>query len=171
MRLIQEMSDNYWKNNIFFAILFLIFASGCVTTKDATYLQEYPNSEYSNEYVPPEDYLIQPNDNLYIRVSTPDPSRSALFNATEEGGTMRADESSAHLLSYPVQLDGTVDLPYVGIIEVGGKTIPEAKVAIMVVLSDYVTDASLTVKLVNNYVTILGEVVAPGMYLIYKDRE
>ena len=83
---------------------------------------------------------------------------------------MRADEASAQLLSYPVELDGTVDLPYVGSIEVGGKSVADAKKAIEVVLAEYVTDASLTVKLVNNYVSVLGEVRTPGMYPIYKER-
>jgi len=144
--------------------------SACVTNKHATYLQEYENSEYSGEYAPPEDYLIKPNDNLYIRVTTLDPRQADIFNALGDGGLMRADEASAQLMSYPVELDGTVDLPYVGSIEVGGKTVQEAKVTIEAVLAEYVTDASLTVKLVNNYVSVLGEVRAPGMYPIYKER-
>ncbi|MEA3461139.1 MAG: polysaccharide biosynthesis/export family protein [Bacteroidota bacterium] len=150
--------------------VFLIGLSSCVTNEMVTYLQEQEDSPYSGEFTPPEDYLIKPNDNLYIRVTTLDPSYANIFNAMGDQGYMTADEASAHLLSYPVENDGTVDLPYVGIIEVAGKTIKEAKQAIETVLAEYVTDASLTVKLVNNYVSVVGEVREPGLYPIYKDR-
>jgi polysaccharide export outer membrane protein len=136
-----------------------------------TYLQEHEVSPYSGEYTPPEDYLIRPNDNLYIRVTTLDPSYASLFNAMgQQGGYIQADEAAAQLISYPVELDGTVDLPYVGPIEVAGKTLKQAKKDIEVILAEYVTDASLTVKLMNNYVSVVGEVNDPGLYPIYKER-
>lgn len=144
--------------------------NSCVTTKKTTYLQEYKRSDFSIEYTPPETYLIQPNDNLYIRVSTPDPRLSSLFNAMPERGSMTVDEQSADLLSYAVQLDGSVEIPYIGSIAVAGKTLSEAKDDIEAILVDYVTDAAITVKLVNNYVSILGEVNQPGLYPIYKER-
>lgn len=144
--------------------------NSCVTLEKATYLQENELSEYSDKYVPPENYTIQPNDDLYLRVSTPDPRLSAIFNVVDQNGMLRADEASAQLISYPVEQDGTVDLPYVGSIEVVGKTLTEAKKAIEEVLVGYVVDASVSVKLVNNYVSVLGAVTVPGLYPIYKQR-
>ena len=157
---------------IFLFLIVSILLNGCVTNSKITYLQEYPESGYSDEYTPPENYLIQPNDNLYIRVSTLDPRFSSFFNPImgDGGGGARMDEQSANLLSYPVQEDGHVEIPYVGTIHVAGKTLQEAKAVIQLEFLDYVTDAQLTVRLVNNYVSILGEVNAPGMYPIYKRR-
>ena len=152
------------------SLVLLIALGGCVTNKEATYLQDYEESVYSGEFFPPEDYLIKPNDNLYIRVTSLDPNLSMIFNAMGERGLMRADEASAQLMSYPVELDGTVDIPYAGPVQVAGMTLQEAKKDIAVILNEYIRDASLTVKLVNNYVSILGEVRDPGMYPIYKDR-
>lgn len=142
----------------------------CVTNKKTTLLQEYKESEYTTEYTPPETYLIQTNDNLYIRVATPDPRLSEIFNVMPVGGIMGNAGESTHLLSYPVQLDGTIELPYLGTIPVEGKTLTEAKQAIEIELAQFVSDASISVKIVNNYVTVLGEVNTPGMYPIYKDR-
>jgi len=156
--------------NIFLILLGSGLLNSCITTKKTAYLQEKERSIYPAELFTPETYRIQPNDNLYIYVSTPDPSLSAIFNAAPAGGVMRMEESTANLLSYPVQLDGTVDLPYIGSVEVAGKTLNEAKNTIQMEIIDYVTDASITVKLVNNYVSVLGEVNAPGMYPIYKER-
>ena len=147
-----------------------VLLNGCVTTKKTTYLQEYKKSEYSGEYVPPDDYLIRTNDNIYLNVATPDPRLSAMFNAMGEGGNMGFDEATAQIYSYPVDIDGTVDLPYIGIIHVAGLTLVQAKKVIAEELSDYLNDATITVKLVNNQVTVLGEVRTPGVYPIYKDR-
>ena len=152
------------------SLFIMLLLSGCVATKDATYLQEYDESPYSGEYVPPIDYKIKTNDNLYIQVKSLDPTLALMFNAMDGAGAMRGDEASNQLLSYAVDVEGNVDLPYVGKVSVVGKTITEAKDAIGNVLEDYLRDASLTVKLVNNYVSILGEVRNPGMYVIYKDR-
>jgi polysaccharide export outer membrane protein len=80
------------------------------------------------------------------------------------------DESTADLLSYPVQMDGTIEIPYIGPVEVTGLTLSEAKTEIEKLIADYVTDAAITIRLVNNYVSILGQVNAPGMYPIYKQR-
>jgi polysaccharide export outer membrane protein len=150
-----------------------VLLTGCVTNEKITYLQEYPETTYEDEYAPPDAYRIQPNDNVYIRVSTLDPRFSAFFNPSFDtggsGGT-RMDESSADLMSYPVQQDGTIEIPYIGSVEVVGLTLVEAKAVIEDLMKDYVTDAAITIRLVNNYVSILGEVRRPGMYPIYKQH-
>lgn len=166
---------NSWQKRLPFRALIIItlgvfLLNGCVTTRRTAYLQEYKESEYSGEYVPPEDYLIQPNDNIYLNVATPDPRTSAMFNAMGESGNMGFDEATAQIYSYVVEIDGTCSLPYIGSIFVAGKTIAEAKVLIESELSDYVNDATITVKLVNNNVTVLGEVRTPGIYPLYKER-
>ncbi len=170
MKIFKKSKRSVSTNISMLSLVLLILLGACVTTKEATYLQEYEDSTYTGEYVPPEDYLIKPNDNLYIRVTSLDPALAIMFNAMGDGGAMRGDEASNQLMSYPVELDGTVDLPYVGAVPVAGMTLLEAKSAIATVLEDYLRDASLTVKLVNNYVSILGEVRAPGMFIIYKER-
>ena len=149
-----------------------ILISGCVTNEKITYLQEYPESSYEEGYSPPETYKIQPNDNVYIRVATLDPRFSAFFNQSFESGSggTRMDESSADLMSYPVQEDGTIEIPYIGSVEVVSLTLSEAKAVIEDLMKDYVTDAAITIRLVNNYVSILGFVNVPGLYPIYKQR-
>lgn len=118
--------------------------------------------------VTPADYKIMPNDNLFIRIITPDPQWSALFNQqTGEGGpTMEG----ALLSSYPVDLDGNIEIPYVGKLLVAGNTLSEIKANLGVALKSYVTDAAIVVRMVDNNISILGEVFAPGRYPITKDR-
>jgi polysaccharide export outer membrane protein len=111
-----------------------------------------------------------PYDNLYIRVITPDPQWSVLFNTMPVGAGGAVTEESAALFGYPVDIEGKIEMPFVGKIEVGGETLSEIKVELDSVFKNYVTDAAITVRLVNNFITILGEVRAPGRYLLSKDR-
>lgn len=166
--------SNSWKHHPSFQTLIIIvlgglLLNGCVTNKKTTYLQEYEESDYSPYYVPPEDYKIFMGDNIYLNVSTPDPRQSAMFNAMGEG-TQGFDEATAQIYSYAVQIDGTVELPYIGVLKVAGKTLKEVKSLIEDELADYVNDATVTLKLVNNIVTVLGEVTNPGVYPLYQDR-
>jgi len=154
--------------------IIMIFSS-CVSRKKLTYLQ-YANT--SGDYgitgddlratVTPAAYKIMPYDNLYIRVITPDPQWSALFNA--ETGAMGLTQESAGLSGYPVDAIGDIEIPYVGKVNVAGKTLSEVKVELDSTFKNYVTDAAITIRLVNNAVSIIGEVNAPGRYVLYKDR-
>ncbi|MFH0755869.1 MAG: polysaccharide biosynthesis/export family protein [Bacteroidota bacterium] len=155
------------------AILSLVIGmtTSCVTNRQVTYLQDLPESEIPTEFYTPEEYLIQQGDNLFIRVTTPDPRFSEMFNTLPvTSATVSSTEQSVDLLAYPVQADGTVDIPYLGSVFVEGKTLTEAKDILQDALVDYITDASISVKLVNNYLSILGEVTNPGLYPIYKDH-
>jgi polysaccharide export outer membrane protein len=109
-----------------------------------------------------------PFDNLYIRVITPDPQWSALFNL--DTGTGALTQESASLSGYSVDIDGNIEIPFVGKVKVADKTLSKVKVELDSIFRNYVTDATITVKLVNNAVSIIGEVNSPGRYLIYKDR-
>jgi polysaccharide export outer membrane protein len=149
----------------------ILMIASCVTVKKTSYLQEYADSPYPDEPAVPETYIIQPNDNLFIRVTTPDPQWSAMFNTVAAGSTtVGHSEVSVDLLSYTVNEDGTVEIPYLGAIPVVGKTLKETRILLETALADYVTDAAITVKLVNRFVSVLGEVNRPGRYPIYQDQ-
>lgn len=147
-----------------------LMMASCVTNKKLVYLQ----SEGAREEfiaITPATYIIQPYDNLFIKVVTPDPNLSDMFNtmsATSYGYSV--NELSADMLSYSVADDGTIELPYAGKFIAAGKTMSMIKSDLETVLKNYITDAVVTVKMVNNYISIIGEVQRPGRYPIYKDR-
>lgn len=162
---------------ILVSISLILMLSSCVSRKKLTYLQY---SDSSTEYdisasdtrtsVTPASYKIMPYDILFIRVLTPDPQWSVLFNIMPVGQGGAMTEESASLVGYPVDGGGNIEIPFVGIVEVGGKTLSEIKIILDSIFKNYVTDASITVRLVNNYISILGEVNAPGRYHLTKDR-
>ncbi len=156
-------------------ILSLILLLGsCISQKKLTYLNYHGKSDnlispssVLTASITPEAYRIMVNDYLFIRVITPDPQWSALFNMQAgEGGIT---QESAALSSYPVDLNGDIEIPFVGKVNVAGKTLTEIKSELEKVFKNYVTDAAITVRMVDNNVSIIGEVTAPGKYPITKE--
>lgn len=157
---------------IVFIFLIITILTSCVTNKDLTYLQYAGDSPPDTvTSVTPAAYRVQPFDNLYIRVVTPDPSLSDMFNTlqtTRYGITIT--EQSADLISYRVDSSGAILIPYAGRIMVAGKNLENITREVEVALKEYISDAAVSVKLINNYVSLIGEIQRPGRYLIYKDR-
>lgn len=163
---------------VFLNLLSLILIlSSCITHKKLTYLRYSEELDRSvtpesdiRIHVTPSAYKIMPYDNLFIRVLTPDPQWSALFNIMPVGAGGAVTEESAGLFGYPVDGDGYIEIPFVGKVKSAGKTLSELKVELDSTFKNYVTDAAITVRLVNNYISLLGEVKAPGRYPLTKDR-
>jgi polysaccharide biosynthesis/export protein len=156
---------------LFNTVTVLIILNSCITTKKLTYLQSTEIPPDSSMAILPEDYKIQPFDNIFIRVVTPDPQWSNMFNTVQtnsSGSTIT--EQSADLISYSVDSDGNIEMPFAGTFKVAGKSLRAIKTDLETGLKAYVSDAAVTVKMINNYINIIGEVTRPGRYQIYKDR-
>lgn len=157
--------------NLLLLVILTLNISSCVTNKKLTYLQSesVPTGEITG--VTPSDYKVLPYDNLFIRVVTPDPKVSEMFNTLPTSTySVSVTEQSADMISYPVDGNGDINLPYIGKINVAGKTLGALNTELEGKLREYVADPAVTVKMINNYVSLLGEVNNPGKYPIYKDR-
>ena len=141
-----------------------------MTNRKLTYLQhtrDIPDIEFGT--VTPSAYEIRPYDILFIRVVTPDPQWSEIYNPQiGAGGSMT--QESASLFGYNVDDEGFIEIPYIGKVRVAGKTLAEIKVDLDEIFQNYITDGSVTLRMVNNYVSIIGEVSSPGRYPLTKDR-
>ena len=149
----------------------MIFITSCVTKKQVTYLQTPSKKIPSYEAYKPENYTVKPGDELYINVEPLMEEEQGFLSSSRQisGGSMVGRTLS--LLSYLVYDDGTIDFPYVGTIMVEGLTTREIRKKIADVLDDYLMEqAKITVKLVNRYVSIIGDVKSPGRYEIYEEQ-
>jgi len=162
---------------ILISLSIILIMSSCVSKKKLTYLQYSDKSGGYNKSitepgtsVTPAAYKVMAFDNLFIRVITPDPQWSSLFNIMPVGAGGAVTEESAALFGYPVDVDGYIEIPFVGKVEVAGETLSVIKSKLDSIFKNYVTDAAITIRLVNNYVSIIGEANRPGRYLIPKDR-
>ncbi|MFB6317411.1 polysaccharide biosynthesis/export family protein [Saccharicrinis sp. FJH54] len=157
------------------SLVLLLFAmlsvTSCVTKKQITYLQSPTKKIPSYEDYKPENYKVEPGDELYINVEPLMEEEQGFLSTSRQiaGGSMVGRTLS--LLSYLVYDDGTIDFPYVGTIKVEGLTTREIRQKIMDVLDDYLMEqAKVTVKLVNRYISIIGDVKSPGRYEIYEEQ-
>ena len=153
-------------------LILTITLSSCVTRRKLTYLQSDSfKGDTMIVTVTPTDYKVLPYDNLFIRVVTPDPRVSEMFNTLPATSySISVTEQSADMISYPVNGEGNMFLPYIGRIHVAGKTLSAITSEVRTALVGYLADPAVTVKMINNYVSLLGEVQQPGKYPIYKDR-
>lgn len=166
------------RNTVLVLFIFMILVqSSCITQKKLTYLKYTENIDNSAVtennmlmHVTPAAYKIMPFDILYIRVITPDPQWSTVFNIMPVGAGGAFTEESAALIGYPVDDKGYIEIPFVGKVQAGGKTLSELKTELDSTFINYLTDAAITIRLVNNYVSIIGEVSRPGRYALTKDR-
>lgn len=143
--------------------------ASCVTNKNTQYLQMADDDVATYELFQPESYILQPGDELYIKIEplTPEVENFLEANQTSSGSAM---SQSLYLYSYEIFTDSCIDYPFIGKIKLAGITTRAARKKVEDAMKDYVLkDGKVTVKLVNKYVSILGEVKSPGKYTIYKE--
>jgi polysaccharide biosynthesis/export protein len=151
-------------------LLLIAFAS-CAPHREMVYLQDKAGQGNFVE-VNPTDYQIRPNDILHIRVLTLDKESREMFNADDSRLTTGGYGSnmSMYIYGYSVNAAGEVQLPVVGAVNVGGQSLEVAQQTIQKHLDEYLVGATVSVKMANFMVTVLGEVKSPGTYYVYDNE-
>jgi polysaccharide export outer membrane protein len=152
----------------FFIILTFTLLCSCVPQKKLIYIQPEDKKEIEKSFYVGSltQNLIQPGDELYIRVSSFDETSSIFSNTGREYLSM----TDVTLISYSVNEEGYVRLPYAGNVKLMNLTLDEASDYIEKSLKGYLNQPTVTIKFVNKKVTILGEVGNPGVYTFYDKR-
>ncbi len=147
------------------AVIMMIFMVSCVPTRQLTYFNDL--DDLAEPGVNPRlQKLIMPFDKLYIKVISIDPQTNQIFGTTEE----IRNGSSNGILGYLVDEAGNVNFPFVGNINVVSLTTAQAADKIEKALSDYVAKTSVSVKYIDNQVTVMGEVRSQGVYPFIQDK-
>jgi polysaccharide export outer membrane protein len=148
-------------------LLSIVFTVSCVPVKELSYFNDI-NEIQEPTVNPRTQKLIMPFDKLYINVLSIDPQTSQIFNNVDE---MRYSTSTDNgIIGYLVDEKGTINFPFVGKITVGNMTTAQASVKIHDALNDYVSNTSITVKFVDNQITVVGEVQRQGVYTFSHDK-
>jgi len=169
----MKNSNKRFSRSILFITLTALIFSSCVPQKKIKYLQLKDEAEVKSEYVNEKkiEYKIQPGDNLYIKIVSIDEKTSNLFNTADNryANTMTSD-AGVYLNSYTVNEHGYVDFPLIGKVLVLNLTVEEVKNKLQEALNEYLNETVVIVKMVNFYVTMIGEFNRPGEYRIYQDE-
>jgi len=153
--------------------LILIHLTSCVTQKNVEILQDDESVSKSYTETNIEDYHIKPFDELYIEISSLDEAAATVFtsSASQQFSSQGSIQPyGASLVSYTVDKTGQLLLPLIGQIQVKDKTIPQAIEIIKDSLYNILNQPIVKMKLVNRFVSVLGEVRNPGHFAYSQEK-
>ena len=150
-------------------ILIILIFSSCSTKKDVLLLQDIKNSsEYSFKF---KSIKIQPDDILKIKISSKSVGLTSLYNPQQytSGGI---SIEGYQLEGYVVNSEGYINIPSLSPVLVKGLTLIEASKKIRNLLKeeDVLRNATVDIKILNAYFTVIGEVNAPGRYFFLENE-
>lgn len=146
----------------------LIIMTAVISCVPATKLSYFNDIDDLKEPVanPKTEKVIMPFDRLYIRVLSIDPQTSQIFNFAEDS---RYDLSGS-IVGYLVNDAGNISFPFIGEINVANMTTSQAGAKIQTSLNEYVPNTSIIVKLIDNKVSVIGEVQRQGTYSFSQEK-
>ncbi|MCH9661818.1 MAG: polysaccharide biosynthesis/export family protein [Bacteroidetes bacterium] len=163
--------------HIVYFFLIAICLSSCIPTKRITYLQEELSTE-TDSLIPirkmQEDYRLQINDLLSIRVKALDDNLVNIFNPVSDNNPNATREESLYYEGFKVDNQGNIRIPTIGKMQVLGLTVDEVRLKIeAILLRDYFKEEAnvfVTVKIAGIRYTINGEIGRSGSNIIYRDQ-
>jgi polysaccharide export outer membrane protein len=160
-----------------FLLLFTALLVSCRQQKELIYFNGLGAEDIQNQTtIDQESYCIRANDILYIKVLTLDEKINMMFNQASGtnqsvgGGNQMYGEETLYFTGFSVRDDGNVEIPMIGLVNVKGKTIDEAKAIIEKKALEQLKEPIVQVKLGSFKVTMLGEVRQPGVKFFYNKR-
>ena len=164
---------NYKKLLLLFVCPLLFI--GCTSYKQAVYLRGDDTAAILEQKNTLYEYRVMPKDELTITISTSDPAASVPFYRKIGQDRSLAPNhqgmNNAKLLDYLVDNDGNIDYPVLGKLRVQGLTTRECEAMIRKALLEYLSEEpTVTVRVSNFKVSVLGEVNHPGTFKVEDER-
>ena len=165
----------FLKGFIFFCLMLTL---GCKSSEELNreflYFQNNIDTVRSIKINEP---VILPNDILTIQVfiKSLNQDQALPFNLPSSGASGGSGPSAGagktgDLAGYLVELDGTIEMPIIGVVKVAGLTKTQLQVVLKEKLSAYIREPSVIIRFSSLKVNILGEVKVPGNYNFQRDR-
>jgi polysaccharide biosynthesis/export protein len=157
--------------NLFIIIsMFLIGLTSCVNQKELQYFQGDFDSTALSKYNIPEP-IIQPNDLLSILIYSDNPEATTLYNQPSLNQTGNANANvQVPITGYLVDSDGNIFIQGVGKVKVAGLTKIQLIQELGKKFEGILQNPHFNVRFLNFRVTVLGDVVRPGVYTIPTER-
>lgn len=131
-------------------------------------LKENTPTLYNTSY---QEYELQPNDVLSIKVLSVQPELTEQFNIINPNNAFGiSGPSSLYLSGYSINKEGNIRLPILGDVKVAGLTPQQAEERVQRDLDKYINDATVVLKLISFKISVLGEVRNPGHFYVYNEQ-
>lgn len=153
--------------NLIFLLFIVAVGASCVPAKKLVYLQDGDELKHRKEIpkdsilrthtMDVQEYRIQPLDMLSINFESITDEEYDFFSKVTPA--MRAGGGNNQLLSgIIVDIEGNIEYPVVGKVNLAGLTVFEAQNKLQKVANQYLNDVVVRIRLLNFRFTVLGEV-------------
>jgi len=154
-------------------MLWLALMGSCAKQQDYVYFQRQANDSILRQQAKPIAPVLRPGDIVSITVTAIDPDVVKPFNmggglATAGGNGAAVGASSFH--GYLIDDKGQVEFPVLGSVNLDGLTRVKAVALLREKIKPYVNNPIVDLKILNNKISILGEVRSPGVYPITNEQ-
>ncbi|MGN6492925.1 MAG: polysaccharide biosynthesis/export family protein [Agriterribacter sp.] len=143
-----------------FALSTVFFS--CGVGKKLAYLQDLNDTTRIQEVrvAAFEPLKLQPDDQVQVSITSKSPEGSQLFAMM---GTNITSGTSNQVIQnvYTISSKGTINMPLIGELTVGGLTTEQAREVVQKEAVQYVRDAMVGLSLMNFRITVMGEVTRP----------
>ena len=161
---------------LFLFLSALLALSSCVSSKDFVYLQDMQVGE-RYPFERKHEAVVHRDDRLSITVSCKQPELALPFNAQNAAvkvsstGEISASADGTDK-GYRVDVDGNIDFPMLGKINVEGRTLAEVTQIIKngIIEGNYIKNPLVAVDFLNFKYTVLGAVGSNGTFTVKGDR-
>ncbi len=167
------------KNMKIRSILLLLVATlaivSCRTRNDINYLQDVDKAA-TETAIRMENNTLQPGDQLVINIMAKDLDVVKPFNQNYSSGQILQNPQLSGNISpaipttsgpsYVIDQKGEIDFPVLGKVAAQGLTVDQFKSALVNRISRYIKEPTVSVKLNNFRVSVMGEVARPGEYIV-----
>lgn len=164
------------KMKVFLLLISVIFTS-CISNKKIVLLQDKTQKrpqdaviDHSFEMIN-KDFVLEADDIISVNINH---IQLSVTNETSLEGTteIRRLNSMMHpyIYGFTIQSNDTISLPMLGNLKLGGLTLEEAQDIITQTAVDIYSVPVVSVYLLNNTISVLGEVKRPGTYSVYENK-
>ena len=158
-----------------FYLFTLLLFSSCMSTKNTTYFQnkDQIDAALSKQLY---DAKIMPKDILQIQVFSLTPEASEPFNLLKMSSAASSSTTNTNqnsVFNYLVDNDGTIVMPIIGQVKVGGLSKNEAEELIKGKIKPYLSETEnvmVHVRMMNYKYAVLGGVRSPGLYTTQNEK-
>lgn len=157
----------FTKSNFVLMVFLLLLFTGCADKKKLVYLQGIENQKNYDKSLKYE-IKLQPDDLLSIVVTAENPEVTTPFNLPVIQGDVVANSQTGR--TFLIDNDGYIDYPVLGRIKLGGLTRTEATEKVTKLVSNYINEPIITMRIMNYKISVLGEVAHPGSYNVNGER-
>lgn len=161
--------------HIFYLFIAATFFSSCgVKYQTIPYFTDLPVDSLAIEQIKNQTVLkIQQNDILSITVNSLNPEASAIFNMGSSNispSNSISGNTATPGGGYLVDQNGNIQLPLIGSVQVSGLTTAQARETLEKKLVAYLKEPVVSLRLANFRVSVLGDVLRPGVYPVNNER-